>query len=142
MMIFLDTLPCLWHRCCSGGEKNGAGGGSYHYPRRVCVITCRGAPCLSDSYLSLSICCAKRRATSFTRVWEGDKPVHHFPRFRPHIFLRAGRCSGCRWSSGVPAMNRGSVERSCIWMKAYFQSKRCSRKVTPWWITCNIDSIE
>ena len=39
--------------------------------------------------IPVSICCVKRRATSFTRVLEGDKPVHHFPRFRPHIFLRA-----------------------------------------------------
>ena len=23
---------------------------------------------------------------NFTHVLEGDKPVHHFPRFRPHIF--------------------------------------------------------
>ena len=41
----------------------------------------------------LSICCAKRLETSFTHVLVGDKPVHHFPRFRPHIFLRAKRCS-------------------------------------------------
>ena len=26
-------------------------------------------------------------------VLEGDKPVHHFPRFRPHIFFGADRCS-------------------------------------------------
>ena len=38
--------------------------------------------------ISVSICCAKRRETSFfTHALEGDKPVHHFPRFRPHIFL-------------------------------------------------------
>ena len=40
--------------------------------------------------IPVSICCAKRRATSFTHVLEVDKPVDHFPRFRPHIFLRAG----------------------------------------------------
>ena len=38
--------------------------------------------------IPVSICCAKRRATSFTRLLKGGKPVHHFPRFRPHIFLR------------------------------------------------------
>ena len=43
--------------------------------------------------ISVSICCAKRRVTSFTHVLEGDKPVHHFPRFRPHIFIWAERCS-------------------------------------------------
>ena len=37
--------------------------------------------------IPVSICCAKRRETSFTHVLEGDKLVHHFPRFRPHIFL-------------------------------------------------------
>ena len=31
--------------------------------------------------IPVSICCAKRRATSFTHELEGDKPVHHFPRF-------------------------------------------------------------
>ena len=41
----------------------------------------------------VSICCAKRRATSFTHVLEGDKSVRHFSRFCPHIFLRAERCS-------------------------------------------------
>ena len=50
----------------------------------------------------VSICCAKRRATSFTSVLEGDKPVHHFPRFRPRVFLRTERCSSCR-GSGVTA---------------------------------------
>ena len=47
---------------------------------------------LPVSRTTVSICCAKRRATSFTRVLEGDKAVHHFPRFRPHVFLRAERC--------------------------------------------------
>ena len=42
--------------------------------------------------IPVSICCAKRRATSFTHVLEGDKPIHHFARFRPHIFFRAERC--------------------------------------------------
>ena len=42
--------------------------------------------------IPVSFCCAKRRATIFTHVLEGDKPVHHFPRFRLHIFLRAERC--------------------------------------------------
>ena len=37
--------------------------------------------------ISVSICCAKRRETSFTHVLERYKPVHHFPRFRPHFFL-------------------------------------------------------
>ena len=36
--------------------------------------------------IPLSIYCAKRRTTSFTRVLKGGKPVHHFLRFRPHIF--------------------------------------------------------
>ena len=35
----------------------------------------------------VSICCAKRRETSFTHVLEGDKPVHHFPRFVPIFFF-------------------------------------------------------
>ena len=43
--------------------------------------------------IPVSICCSKRRASSFTRVLEGDKPVHHFPRFRPHVSPRAERCS-------------------------------------------------
>ena len=38
--------------------------------------------------IPVSIRCAKRRETSFTHVFEGDKPVHYFPRFRPHIFIR------------------------------------------------------
>ena len=46
----------------------------------------RGAPCLSDSRLW-------GRATSFTHVLEEDRSVHHFLRFRPHIFLRAERCN-------------------------------------------------
>ena len=37
-------------------------------------------------WILLSICCAKRRATSSTHVLEGDKYVHYFPRFRLHIF--------------------------------------------------------
>ena len=37
--------------------------------------------------IPVSVCCAKRRATIFTRVLEGDKPAHHFPRFRPHVFF-------------------------------------------------------
>ena len=36
--------------------------------------------------IPVSICCAKRRATSFIRVLERDKPVHYFLRFRLHIF--------------------------------------------------------
>ena len=43
--------------------------------------------------IPVSICCAKRRETSFTHVLEGDKPVHHFPRFRPNFFLWAERCT-------------------------------------------------
>ena len=39
--------------------------------------------------ITASICCAKRRKISFTHVLEGDKPVHHFLRFCPHIFLWA-----------------------------------------------------
>ena len=39
--------------------------------------------------IPVSICCAKRRATSFTHVLEGDRPIHHFLRFRPHVYLRA-----------------------------------------------------
>ena len=35
-----------------------------------------------------SICCVKRRATSFNHMLRGDKPVHHFPRCRSHILLR------------------------------------------------------
>ena len=34
-----------------------------------------------------SICCPKRQETSFAHVLEEDKPVHHFPCFRPHIFF-------------------------------------------------------
>ena len=50
-----------------------------------------------DSGSFSSGCCAFRRThtsaeISFTHVLEGDKPVHHFPRFRPHIFIRAERC--------------------------------------------------
>ena len=71
--------------------------------------------------ISVSICCAKRRATSFTRALEGDRLVHHFPRFRPHIFLRAKRCidKSCR-RSRVPAENRRNGEKSCVWMHADF----------------------
>ena len=59
--------------------------------------------------IPVSIGCAKRRATIdiFTHVLEGDKPIHHFPSFRPHIFLRAERCSRCR-GSGVPAESSGT----------------------------------
>ena len=37
--------------------------------------------------IPVSYCSAKRRETSFTHVLEGDKPVHHCPRFRLHIFF-------------------------------------------------------
>ena len=37
--------------------------------------------------IPVSISCAKRRATSFTHVLEGDKLVHHFPRLRPIFFF-------------------------------------------------------
>ena len=44
--------------------------------------------------IPVSICCAKWRATSFTRGLEGGKQrVYHFPRFRPYVFLRTERCS-------------------------------------------------
>ena len=43
----------------------------------VVLLVCRTPP---------SICCAKQRGISFTHVLEGDKPVHLFPRFSPHIF--------------------------------------------------------
>ena len=36
--------------------------------------------------IPLSICCAKRRATSFTHVSEGGTPVYDFLRVCPHIF--------------------------------------------------------
>ena len=36
--------------------------------------------------IPVSICCAKRRATSYTHVLEGDKLARHFPRFRTYIF--------------------------------------------------------
>ena len=36
--------------------------------------------------IPIYICCAKRRAISFTYVLEEDKPVHHFPHFRPYFF--------------------------------------------------------
>ena len=63
--------------------------------------------------ISVSICCAKRRATSFTHVLEGDKPVHHFPRCHPHIILGAGGCSRCR-GNGVQAESRRSGERRVV----------------------------
>ena len=37
--------------------------------------------------IAVSICCAKRRETSFTRVLGGDKPIHHFPRLRLVFFF-------------------------------------------------------
>ena len=40
----------------------------------------------TDCRIPVFICCAKRREISFTHVLEGDEPVHHFPRFRPHNF--------------------------------------------------------
>ena len=40
--------------------------------------------------IPVSICCPKRRETSFTHELEGDKPVHHFPRFRSHILFGQG----------------------------------------------------
>ena len=36
--------------------------------------------------IPVSICCAKRRASSFTRVLEGDKPVHLSRIFGPICF--------------------------------------------------------
>ena len=59
--------------------------------------------------IPVSICCAKRRATSFTHVLEGDKPVHHFPRFRPYIFLRAERCTTVVHVEGVGFRPRAVV---------------------------------
>ena len=81
------TTPLLLQyvaRFNGGIEIVGFGGGDYKEKLAVVLPVCR---------IPVSTCCAKRRATSFTRVLEGDKPVHHFPRFRPHIFLRAERCS-------------------------------------------------
>ena len=69
--------------------------------------------------IPVSICCAKRRETSFTHVLEGDKPVHHFPRFRPYIFLWAERRSCCR-GSGDPAESSRSGERSRSFVHAHF----------------------
>ena len=37
--------------------------------------------------ITVSVCCAKRQETSFTRVLEGDKPIHHFPRLRLIFFF-------------------------------------------------------
>ena len=37
--------------------------------------------------IPVSICCAKRRETSFAHVLEGGKPVHHFPRNVPIFFF-------------------------------------------------------
>ena len=71
-----------------------------------------------------SIFCARQRATSFTHVWEGDKPVDHFARSRPYNVFVAERFS-CR-GSGVPAQIRDSVGRSCGLMYAYFQPNICS----------------
>ena len=63
--------------------------------------------------IPVSICCAKRRATSFARVLEGDKPVHHFPRFRPHVFLRTERfvvdVEGVRFRPRAFVVGRGVV---------------------------------
>ena len=80
------TIPLLQYvaRIDGEGEIVGFGGEGFQGESAVVLPVCR---------IPVSICCAKRRATSFTHVLEGDKPVHHFPRFRPHIFLRAERCS-------------------------------------------------
>ena len=69
--------------------------------------------------IPVSICCAKRRATSFTHVLEGDthvlegdKPVHHFPRFRPHVFFGQSvvvDVEGVRFRPRVVAAGRGVV---------------------------------
>ena len=50
-----------------------------------------GAPCLSDSRLYLLRQAPRNQLYSY--VLEGGKSVHHFPRFRPHIFLWVERCS-------------------------------------------------
>ena len=79
------TTPLLQYvaRFDGGGEIVGFGWGGRLQGELTVVLHI-----LSDS----SICCAKRLATSFTDVLDGDKLVHHFPRFHPHIFLRAERC--------------------------------------------------
>ena len=74
------TTPLLQYvaRFDGGGEIFGFGGGGYKESWSLVLSVCR---------IPVSICCAKRRETSFTHVLEGDKPVHHFPRFRPHFFI-------------------------------------------------------
>ena len=76
-------------------------------------------PWCSVCRIPVSICCAKRRETSFTHVLEGDKPVHHLPRFSLHISIWAERCSRCR-RSGVPAGSGRNGERSRSCIHAYF----------------------
>ena len=80
------TTPLLQYvaRFDGGGEIVGFGGGGLQKESVVVFPVCR---------IPVSIRCATRRATGSAHVLEGDKPVHHFPRFRPHIFLRAERCS-------------------------------------------------
>ena len=112
------TRPLLQYvaRFDGEGEILGFGCGGYKESRPWCSLFCR---------MPVSFCCAKRRATSFAHVLYGDKPVHHFSRFFPHIFLRAERAlyyysSECR-RSDVTAESRRSGERSCfcVWMHAH-----------------------
>ena len=66
-----------------GGEVLRFGGGGYKESWPWCS-------CLSDSRLYLLRQAAKNQL--YPCVGR-DKPVHHFPRFRPHVFHLAERCS-------------------------------------------------
>ena len=80
------TTPLLQYvaRFDRGGKIVGFGGGGLQGELVMVLPVCR---------IPVSISSAKWRETIFTHVLEGDKPVHHFPRFGPHIFLRAKRCN-------------------------------------------------
>ena len=62
--------------------------------------------------IPVSMCCAKRRATSITHVLEGDKPVHH-PRVFVPIFLSGQsvvvNVEGVRLRPIAVAVGRGVV---------------------------------
>ena len=75
-------LQCV-ARFDGGGENFGFEGGGYKESRPWCS--------LFVEFPSLFVSPSGEKPA--LPMLEGDKPVHHLPWFRPHIFLWAERCS-------------------------------------------------
>ena len=83
----VTTTPLLQYvaRFDGGGETVGFEREGYQESRPWCSLFV-GLP-------SIFIAPSGEQLALPMYVLEGDKLVHHIPRFRPHIFLRAKHCS-------------------------------------------------